>query len=55
MVNKSVSDVGRSTVLEDILPKGEVGQEGDHVTLEVVGEEAHGVRIRLHLDIVGKL
>jgi hypothetical protein len=42
-------------MLEDVLPEGKIGQERDHVALKIVGEEAHGIWIWLHLDIVGKL
>jgi hypothetical protein len=55
MVNKSMTNIGRSTVLEHVLPKGEVGQKSNHVALEVFGEEAHGVWIGLHLGVVREL
>jgi hypothetical protein len=40
VVNQGVSDVGRSAVLEHVLPEGQVRQKGHEVILEIFAKEA---------------
>jgi hypothetical protein len=40
VVNQGVPDVGRSTMLQHVLPEGQIRQKGHEVILEIFAKEA---------------
>lgn len=54
MINQRMPDICGPTVLEHILPKGEIREECEKVVLKVFAEEALGLSVRLHFAVVGE-